>query len=140
MKQLSKTQLWLFRLAWMSIPIALLCASIYCVVNHVPNPRSVVPKSAITLISALTFALYFLLIDGRMRSSKLNEKERNMTFYIVTVFVSLFWIIAYFIRHNSEFNFTGDGDPVFPILWFLVVCMKWYFEGSKDSSTKEAST
>lgn len=133
-------QLWVLRLSLFSIPIAFFCSAVYCFVNHVPNPRSVIPKSVICPITAMTFAFAILMIDRQVQTNSISSKEKRIVLVVGPIIVALIWIIAYSLRNNSQFDPTGDGEPVFPILCFAMACTKWLVHRDKHLTSREEPT
>ena len=107
--ELTKRRLWLFRIAMYSIPIGFLCSAIYCFVYHVPNPRSVVPKSVILLIEAVTFAMYICQIELSIRGPKAKPNELRFVTAIVPFLALLLWVLVFALRNNPAIAFTGEA-------------------------------
>lgn len=122
---LTTAQTWLYRVLVFSIPISFLCTAIYCQLNHVPNPRSVVPKSIILLMDAAAFAMYFAQFELHILSAYTSGKERRNWYVSTIVVVPVFWIIVIALRGNSQVSFTGDGDPVFPTMLVLFALLRF---------------
>jgi hypothetical protein len=132
--QLTKLHLWTFRVFLYSFPIAFLCSAIYCYIHHIPNPRSVVPKSVICLVSAIALGLYINVLDVSLRTT---PKEKRQITIGVLIVVPLVWLVILLVRNNSEFNFTGDGDPIFPILWLFLAIARWSLGHQKSPKEPE---
>ncbi len=94
-----------------------------------------VPKSVICLVSAIAFGLYINVLDVSLQTNKATPKEKRQITIGVLIVVPLVWLVILLVRNNSEFNFTGDGDPIFPILWLFLAIVKWSFR--HHSSPKE---
>lgn len=135
--RLSKRQLWLFRISIYSIPICFFCVAVYCLVKNIPNPRSVVPKFVLEFVTAVTFGLYASSWEMILRSSKSASQERRKIFYGGFILVALFWIAILIFRNNTQFNLTGDGEPTFRILWFVMGICHWSICRSKYRNSPE---
>jgi hypothetical protein len=130
-------QVWLFQVLVFSIPLAFLCTAIYCHLNQVPNPRSMVPKSIILLLDATAFILYAAQFELHITNPNTSSKGRRNWYISTIIAVPIFWILVISLRQNSQVSFTGDGDPVFPTM--LVIFALLRFIAINVNSPKEGA-
>ena len=118
-------QLWVFRIALYSLPAFLLSVAFYCVWHRIPNPRSIVPKSVILLMGGIALGLMCNRVDRMMGRKKASYKDKRMAAIGVPIVALILWLAMFAFRNNSEFNFTGSGDPFFATLWLIFSTMMW---------------
>ena len=133
-------QLWVFRIALYSLPVFLLSAAFYCVWHGVPNPRSVIPKSVILLMGAIALGLMCNRVDRMMGRNKASNRDKRMAAIGIPIVALVLWLAMFALRNNSEFNFTGDGDPLFPVMWLIMSVLQWSFDRDGFGKTKAVKT
>jgi hypothetical protein len=133
---ISKAQLWLIRILILSLPAALILVAINCVRYQVPNRISIIPKSVIALIIAATILSYWHRFEMAIRSEKVTFKMTRNAGIWIPVMLVIFWAVVFFFRNSL--SFTAAGDPVFPILWFILSMMSWSLDLAKFRKMEEA--